>query len=192
LARPKAFNQDLVLTEAMLCFWRRGYSATSMKNLESATGLTPGSIYNSFGSKDGLFLSSLDHYIEKVVRRRVRRYLLEGDPVAGIEAYFYDGFRIENDEIRDGCLLINTSTELGPHDEVVRRHVVKGMKVAQEGLEKAIDRAKQAGQIDKSIDSKLRARHLGLVLNGMLVQTKISTDLQWLDGAMVNVRSLLQ
>jgi len=192
LARPKAFNQDLVLTEAMLCFWRRGYSATSMKNLESATGLTPGSIYNSFGSKDGLFLSSLDHYIEKVVKRRVRRYLLEGDPVAGIEAYFYDGFRIENGEIRDGCLLINTSTELGPHDEVVRKHVVKGMKVAQEGLEKAIDRAKQAGQIDKSIDSKLRARHLGLVLNGMLVQTKISTDLQWLDGAMVNVRSLLQ
>jgi len=163
-----------------------------MKNLESATGLTPGSIYNSFGSKDGLFLSSLDHYIEKVVKRRVRRYLLEGDPVAGIEAYFYDGFRIENGEIRDGCLLINTSTELGPHDEVVRKHVVKGMKVAQEGLEKAIDRAKQAGQIDKSIDSKLRARHLGLVLNGMLVQTKISTDLQWLDGAMVNVRSLLQ
>mgnify|MGYP002700130898 CR=1 FL=1 len=192
MARPKAFNQDLVLTEAMLCFWRRGYSATSMKNLESATGLTPGSIYNSFGSKDGLFLSSLDHYIEKVVKRRVRRYLLEGDPVAGIEAYFYDGFRIENGEIRDGCLLINTSTELGPHDEVVRKHVVKGMKVAQEGLEKAIDRAKQAGQIDKSIDSKLRARHLGLVLNGMLVQTKISTDLQWLDGAMVNVRSLLQ
>jgi len=192
LARPKAFNQDLVLTEAMLCFWRRGYSATSMKNLESATGLTPGSIYNSFGSKDGLFLSSLDHYIEKVVKRRVRRYLLEGDPVAGIEAYFYDGFRIENGEIRDGCLLISTSTELGPHDEVVRRHVVKGMKVAQEGLEKAIDRAKQAGQIDKSIDSKLRARHLGLVLNGMLVQTKISTDLQWLDAAMVNVRSLLQ
>jgi TetR/AcrR family transcriptional regulator, transcriptional repressor for nem operon len=192
LARPKAFNQDFVLTEAMLCFWRRGYSATSMKNLEAATGLTPGSIYNSFGSKDGLFLSSLDHYIEKVVKRRVQKYLLEGDPIAGIEAYFYDGFHQEKGAVRDGCLLINTSTELGPHDEVVRKQVIKGMKVAQNGLEKALDRAKQSGQIDQSVDSKLRARHLGLVLNGMLVQTKISAGQQWLDGAMVNVRSLLQ
>lgn len=192
MARPKAFNQDFVLTEAMLCFWRRGYSATSMKNLEAATGLTPGSIYNSFGSKDGLFLSSLDHYIEKVVKRRVQKYLLEGDPIAGIEAYFYDGFHQEKGAVRDGCLLINTSTELGPHDEVVRKQVVKGMKVAQNGLESALDRAKQSGQIDQSVDSKLRARHLGLVLNGMLVQTKISAGQQWLDGAMVNVRSLLQ
>lgn len=192
MARPKAFNQDFVLTEAMLCFWRRGYSATSMKNLEVATGLTPGSIYNSFGSKDSLFLSSLDHYIEKVVKRRVQKYLLEGDPIAGIEAYFYDGFHQEKGAVRDGCLLINTSTELGPHDEVVRKQVIKGMKVAQNGLERALDRAKQSGQIDQSVDSKLRARHLGLVLNGMLVQTKISAGQQWLDDAMVNVRTLLQ
>ena len=192
MARPKAFDQDFVLTEAMLCFWRRGYSATSMKNLEVATGLTPGSIYNSFGSKDGLFLSSLDHYIEKVVKRRVQQYLLAGDPIAGIAAYVYDGFHQEKGAVRDGCLLINTSTELGPHDEVVRKQVIKGMKVAQNGLERALDRAKQSGQIDQSVDSKLRARHLGLVLNGMLVQTKISAGQQWLDDAMVNVRTLLQ
>ncbi|MGH1371838.1 MAG: TetR/AcrR family transcriptional regulator [Cellvibrionaceae bacterium] len=191
MARPKAFNEEAVLTEAMLCFWRRGYTATSMKDLEAATGLTPGSLYNSFGSKDGLFLSSLDHYIEKVVRRRVQKYLLQGDPIEGIEAYFYDGFRSGERQIKGGCLLINTSTELGPHDQTIRKRVLKGMKVAQQGLESAIDRAKAAGQIEPSVDSKTRARHLGLMLNGMLVQTKISTGQEWLDNAMDNVRSLL-
>lgn len=191
MARPKAFNEDTVLTEAMLCFWLQGYTATSMKDLEAATGLTPGSIYNSFGSKDGLFLSSLDHYIEKVVRRRVQKYLLEGDPIEGVEAYIYDCFRSGGREINGGCLLINTSTELGPHDDTVRKLVVKGMKTAQSGLESAIDRAKLAGQLDESVDSKARATHLGLMLNGMLVQTKVSTGQNWLDGAMENVRSLL-
>lgn len=191
MARPKAFNENTVLTEAMLCFWRQGYMATSMKDLQAATGLTPGSIYNSFGSKDGLFLSALDHYIEKVVKRRVGKYLLDGDPIEGIEAYFYDGFRSGGAEIKGGCLLINTSTELGPHDQVVRKRVLKGMKVAQVGLESAIDRAKANGQMSQDIDSKTRATHLGLLLNGMLVQTKVSNGQEWLDGAMDNVRSLL-
>lgn len=192
MARPKAFNEDTVLSAAMMCFWRQGYSATSMKDLEAATGLTPGSLYNSFGSKDGLFLSSLDHYIDKVVRRRVQKYLLEGDPLEGIEAYFYEGFRSGERQIKGGCLLINTSTELGPHDQTVRKRVLKGMKVAQLGLESAIARAKDTGQLDSSVDTKARATHLGLMLNGMLVQTKISSGQDWLNDAMDNVRSLLQ
>jgi len=193
LARPKAFNQDQVLTEAMLCFWHRGYGATSLKELQAATGLTPGSIYNSFDSKDGLFLASLDHYIDEVVAHRVREHLLKGDPIAGIEAYIFECFRNRDngEEIQQGCLLINTSTELGPHDEVVRAHVVKGMKVAQRGLQSAIERAQSTGQIKAEADAKVLARHLGLLLNGMLVQAKISSGQGWLDSAMGNIRSLL-
>ncbi len=191
MARPKSFNQDQVLTQAMCCFWDRGYTATSMKDLEAATSLTPGSIYNSFGSKDGLFIAALDHYIVRVVERRVDKYLLNGDPIKGIDAYFYDCFRAQGNEIKGGCFLINTSTELGPHDEVVRQKVLKGMKVAQRGLVAAIDRAKALGQISKQTDSQQTAGHLGLVLNGMLVQTKIARGDQWLDSAMANVRSLL-
>jgi len=191
VARPKSFNQDHVLTQAMLCFWDRGYTATSMKHLEAATSLTPGSIYNSFGSKDGLFIAALDYYIKRVVTRRVEKYLLDGDPIKGIDAYFYDCFRAQGKEIQGGCLLINTSTELGPHDEVVREKVLQGMKVAQRGLLAAIDRAKDLGQIAKETDSQAKAVHLGLVLNGMLVQTKIARGDQWLDNAMANVRSLL-
>ncbi len=191
MARPKSFDQDQVLTQAMRCFWDRGYTATSMKDLEAATCLTPGSIYNSFGSKDGLFIASLDHYIERVVKRRVDKYLLNGDPIKGIDAYFYDCFRVQGEEIKGGCLLINTSTELGPHDEIVRLKVLKGMKVAQRGLLAAVDRAKELGQISNETDSQQKASHLGLVLNGMLVQTKIARGDQWLDNAMANVRSLL-
>ena len=192
MARPKSFNQDKVLTAAMMCFWRKGYTATSMKDLEAATGLTPGSIYNSFGSKDGLFLDSIDHYVDQVVRYRVKRYLAEGDPLQGIEDYFYEGFRNKTGAIREGCLLINTSTELGPHDETVRKRVRQGMKVAQQGLEDALDRAIGNGQLPGSVNSRERARHLGLLLNGMLVQTKVSSGQEWLDDAMINVRALLQ
>lgn len=74
MSRPKSYNEKTVLDAAMLCFWHKGYFATSMKDLERSTGLTPGSLYNSFGSKDGLFLQSLDHYIDSIVCGRVNRF----------------------------------------------------------------------------------------------------------------------
>lgn len=195
MARPKVFDEDKVLQAAMMCFWRHGYQATSMKDLESATGLTPGSIYNSFGSKNALFINTLDHYIDGVVRYRVSKYLLEGDPVVGINQFFFDGVKLRTQDAgRDigyGCLLINTCTELGPHDETIRKKLVEGMSVAERGLTTAIKRAQHNGQMPASINAESRARVLGLLLNGMLVNCKVARPDHWLDDAMGQLRVLL-
>lgn len=191
MPRPKAYDENQVLTAAMLCFWHKGYTATSIKDLEAATALTPGSLYNSFDSKDGLFLRALDHYVDTVVRGRVERFLGDGDPIEGIEQYFLDCFRGREGSVGMGCLLINTSTELGPHDEAVRKKVSSGFKVAVRGLSRALTRAQSNGQLSGDIDPRLRATQLGLLLNGMLVSTKIAKDRRWLHGAMDSVRDLL-
>ncbi|MCL6416606.1 TetR/AcrR family transcriptional regulator [Aestuariirhabdus sp. Z084] len=191
MPRPKTYNEEAVLTSAMLCFWRKGHAATSMKDLEAATRLTPGSLYNSFGSKDGLFLKVLDHYIDCVVRHRVERFLLQGDPVKGIEQFFLDCFKPRAAYDGLGCLLINTSTELGPHDEAVRQKVAMGMKQAEKGLISALQRAQQVGALPATIDAQARAAHLGLLMNGMLVSSQVATNRRWLTPAMASVRALL-
>ncbi|MDC9612019.1 TetR/AcrR family transcriptional regulator, partial [Pseudoalteromonas sp. GABNS16H] len=38
----------------MNLFWERGYAGASMKQIEQALDMRPGSIYATFGSKDGL------------------------------------------------------------------------------------------------------------------------------------------
>jgi AcrR family transcriptional regulator len=185
----------------MNCFWERGYTATSMKHLEASTGLVPSSLYNGFGSKDGLFAASVEHYIDRVVRQRVAFYLqgpyLSGkdkgqdDPLAGIEAFYYDCFEGPEGRIGSGCLLINISTELGPRDKAIRKVVVSGMRLVERSLAEALTRAQQLGLLDASVDTKARAQHLGLLLNGMLVQARVSENNRWLNVAMDNVRSLL-
>jgi len=192
MPRPKTYNEDKVLTAAMLCFWRKGYTATSVKDLEAATSLTPGSLYNSFDNKDGLFLRALDHYIDKVVRGRVQRFLQAEDPLAGIEEFFLDCFRGRAGTAGLGCLLINTSTELGPHDEVVRKKVAFGMKLVDEGLASAIVRAQATGHVAVDVDPKERSAHLGLLMNGMLVNSKVATNQNWLEVAMRSVKGLLR
>jgi TetR/AcrR family transcriptional regulator, transcriptional repressor for nem operon len=191
MPRPKAFDQDRVLTAAMFCFWQHGYTATSMKDLEYATGLTPSSLYNSFGSKDELFLDCVDHYIDNVVRKRIHRFLESDDPVLGIKQFVEDCFIGKNSNHSIGCLLTNSATELGPHDRSVQQKVSLGMRLVQKALHKSLERAQQKGQLSEQFDSAQKAIHIGLLLNGMLVTAKVAKNNSWLDSALNSLDSIL-
>jgi TetR/AcrR family transcriptional repressor of nem operon len=59
MARPRSFDEAVVVDAAARCFTELGYAATSVDDLVSATGLHRGSLYGAFGSKRGLFLAAL-------------------------------------------------------------------------------------------------------------------------------------
>lgn len=65
MPRTAPYNRDHALDAAMTLFWRQGYHATSLKDLEQALAMKPGSIYAAFKSKENLFRLSLQRYFDK-------------------------------------------------------------------------------------------------------------------------------
>lgn len=63
--RPRQFDEQATLDAAMLLFWRQGYEATSLAELREVTGLSSASLYNAFGSKEGLFERVVAHYVQR-------------------------------------------------------------------------------------------------------------------------------
>jgi TetR/AcrR family transcriptional regulator, transcriptional repressor for nem operon len=55
VARPRAFDEAVVLSQARTLFANQGYNGTSIDDLVKATGLLRGSLYKAFGSKRNLF-----------------------------------------------------------------------------------------------------------------------------------------
>lgn len=111
MGRNRSWDRDEVVREASGVFHRKGYASTSLRDLEEATGLHPGSVYAAFGSKDGLFADVLACYRREVVEARVAQYLTSArDPRAGIRALFRSTF--EGRPAPDpGCLLTNSAIE---------------------------------------------------------------------------------
>ena len=63
MARPRSISKEDTLERALLLFWKRGYERTSIADLSEAIGVGPSSIYNTFGSKEGLFREAIGRYV---------------------------------------------------------------------------------------------------------------------------------
>lgn len=98
-------------------FWRHGFHATTAEDLCQATGLGRSSLYNTFGSKEGLFAECLSGYLSQAQERAVN--LLSDDtrgPLGRIEAWLTQIATEEIDRSSKGgprgCFGINTVAEL--------------------------------------------------------------------------------
>jgi AcrR family transcriptional regulator len=119
------FDEHDALTAAMHAFRRLGYRGVSIKTLEAETGLSSGSIYNSFGGKDAIFERSLSHYNEVVVAKRIERYLDPERPIDGLVALF-NSLLEEPENGAFGCLLTNSAIELAGADTAATTEIKRG------------------------------------------------------------------
>lgn len=72
--RPRCFEYDQVLEQAMRLFWDKGFAGTSMSDLTAAMGIAAPSLYAAFGSKEGLYRAAIEHYV--AVHSETRSQLL--------------------------------------------------------------------------------------------------------------------
>lgn len=65
MARPREFDERVVVQQVAELFANQGFNATSLDDLVASTGLKRGSIYKAFGSKLKLFHLALQQIAER-------------------------------------------------------------------------------------------------------------------------------
>ena len=119
MGRRRAYDTGAVVQAARDVFWKRGYELTSIADLEERTGLDRSSLYNAFGSKQGLFQAALRSYLDEAIETRLSGLRQPDAGLAAIVAFFSGmahTFRAYPEQASFGCLMVNTLGELGGHN----------------------------------------------------------------------------
>ena len=166
MARPRSFDEADALDAAIECFWRRGYGATSVRDLGDEMGLGSASLYNAFLDKRTLFLRALDRYLDGTMRERIARLERSLPPNQAVKAFIDEIVeRSVNDPEQRGCMLINAAAEFGARDPDLGEEIAARLDELQGFFRRVIARARAEGSIPNDRDpAELSRLMLGVVV----------------------------
>lgn len=179
MARPRAFDEEAVLDQAVEVFRRRGYAALGVAELTEALGLSRSSLYATFGSKQDLWLAALQRY-RHAETAALRALLEDGDGASdGIldrVIGLLDGVLIAlAHPATSACLVVNAACERGGIDTATTEQVAAQVEELRDLLRGALYLARATGEISEDADVDGLAALLATVLQGARVTGRVST-----------------
>lgn len=159
MARNKEFDYEEKLKVARDLFWKKGYNATSMSDLENATRINRSSLYQTYGNKHDLFVKSLTHYMEQKDKQYGEAALRSADPLEAVKNIINSVVEAALEETN--CLFTNSIFELGITDMKIARLLRNQTKKAAASIEKLLQEAKDKGALNA--DKELKALSFFLV-----------------------------
>lgn len=171
--RPRQFDEDEALTGAMLLFWEKGLSATSLDDLAIAMNMNRPSIYNAFGNKDAIYRKSLARFCDQLDKGMQETLDASTLVDVGLNAFFEQAIEVycgSNPQM--GCLMICTA----PSEAVSNPEVGKDLKDLISrldiGLSQRLARAQRNGEISVDLQPKLTAKLLQATLQTIALRAR--------------------
>ena len=176
MGRPREFDAETALDQAMEVFWRHGYEGATIAQLTEAMGINPPSLYACFGNKEGLLKAALDRYtklrnvwMDEVVAAPTARDVAER-MLMGIADKQTDPAN------PPGCLLVQGGIACGTGSESVPFELAARRAQNEDQLRDRFIRAKAEGDLKQSADPAALARYVSAVSVGMGVMASSGSD----------------
>ncbi|MGF6861175.1 TetR/AcrR family transcriptional repressor of nem operon [Rhodobacteraceae bacterium MBR-64] len=185
----RAYDPNEFLARAARAFWTHGYAGTSVADLVAATGVNRGSIYAAYQGKRALFLASLRHY-DAQHRAGFLAALGGHPPRAAILAAFAAAAESPA-ATPPGCLLVNTATELGPHDPEIAAFVTQSLAQVEAFFADRLRAGQAGGTIPVTVPVAATATALIGLFLGLRVLTRVGADRAARDAIVARAGALL-
>jgi AcrR family transcriptional regulator len=176
MGRPREFDAETALDQAMEVFWRHGYEGATIAQLTEAMGINPPSLYACFGNKEGLLKAALDRYtklrgvwMDEVVAAPTARDVAER-MLMGIADKQTDPAN------PPGCLLVQGGIACGTGSENVPFELAARRAENENQLRDRFVRAQAEGDLKATADPAALARYVSAVSVGMGVMASSGSD----------------
>jgi AcrR family transcriptional regulator len=172
--RPRCYDPDAALDQAIRTFWRTGYSGTSLDELSGATGMNRPSLYAAFGDKRALYLKALDHYWQ-LSYAEMNEALTPDVPLPQALMRVYDRalkFYFPKEGRPRGCFAISTATPEAVEDAKIRAAFAEGLQTLDAAFEARIRLAQERGELPRASDPKYLAMMASSIIYSLSLRAR--------------------
>ena len=169
--RPRSFDRDVAVDRAVRLFWRKGYEATSVRDLSDELGIGMPSLYNAFGGKRALFAEAVTVYDRKY--GEFIEAALDEEPTAALairRILAEAPARYTRRGLPRGCLV--AGGDAGTDDGQVRTALARRREEKVRQLARKIDADVVAGRLPADTDAAALAGYVMAVLSGLVQRAR--------------------
>lgn len=194
MGRPRTFDRDVAITQALHLFWEHGYDATSLSQLKAniGGGITAPSFYAAFGSKQALFSEVMERYL--ITHGKVMESLFDSTlpPREAIERTLRRSAKMqcETDHPK-GCLVsLGYLSACSEESKAISRPLAEARTANRAGIKACVERAIAAGELPATVASEALAAVFDSFLLGLSVLARDGASLETLDAAVTQVMTV--
>jgi TetR/AcrR family transcriptional repressor of nem operon len=170
-----------------------GYTATTVDQVCAEAGVTKGSFFHHFRSKEGFGQALLDHFWTSGQQMLQAAPFNElADPLERLHAYLDLFVALARDPtVADSCLFGNVSQEMAPVHPALRARCAEGFDTWAGQIARDLDEAKRVHRPRSDFDSFSIAEHFIAIYEGSLILAKAQGGGRVLEENIEHFRSYL-
>ncbi len=178
MPRTKSFCEAEVLEKALRLFHRDGYEGVSVQDLVSHLGISRSSLYETYGSKEELFVAVIKSYRDQNAKAALHQLRAENNGYDTIRNFFQDSLLLAcNDPDKKGCLMINSIIDASKDVVPSAGQIIRDNKAEfVDALAKVIQSGQRQKTINKDLEPDSTAEMLFALHSGLIAQSRIEND----------------
>ncbi|MCP1444858.1 AcrR family transcriptional regulator [Pseudomonas sp. GGS8] len=173
--RPRAYDPQTALQQALGVFWSTGYSGASLDSIATAAGMNRPSLYAAFGDKHALYIKALEQYWESA-SAAMQEALTDNDlTLKQALMRFYEGqlsIYFSGEGQPRGCFAIGTATTEAVEDSAIREILSDRLSRLDADLETRLRVAVSAGELKDDVDPAALAVLASSLLHSISVRAR--------------------
>ncbi|MGY2374292.1 TetR/AcrR family transcriptional regulator [Pseudomonas sp. SDO524_S393] len=187
MGRPRRFDREQAVEQAMHLFWQHGYDATSLAQLKAGLGggISAPSFYAAFGSKEALFDECVQRYLATYAQ--VTECLWDETllPRQAVETALRQSARMQcEDGHPKGCMVaLGVMSAPSPENARVADALTQSRLRTRAGIVACIERAVHTGQLPTHTHAETLAAVFDSFLQGVSILARDHVPYAVIDGA---------
>ena len=187
-------TKEKLLGAAQEVMLEKGFPSTTVEDICEKAGVTKGSFFHYFVSKEALGKEALEYYISQSQRDlQAAAFHQKKDPLQRINGYIdYLVQKSQEAVFEKGCLLGIFSQELSSTYPEIRSLCARKFEEWAEILKADMDQAREKYVPKKPINTLSLAEHFIATLEGSLILAKAKQDKRIVEKSLEHFRKYLQ